>query len=142
MPTSDDNWTWRCDQVICNDPAVGRRLLDDLLGELEALHWPRRDVFGIHLAVDEAMVNAMRHGNASDESKHVHFRCWLSPERIRVEITDEGLGFDPAKLADPTDAAHLGRPGGRGVMLMRAFMSRVEFHDRGNHVVLEKTRSK
>jgi serine/threonine-protein kinase RsbW len=140
MPASDENWTWRCERTIPNDFAVGRRLLDELLRQLEALHWTRRDVFGVHLAVDEALVNAILHGNALDSAKHVRFCCWLSPRKIRVEITDEGPGFDPDNLPDPTDCAHLDRPGGRGVLLMRACMSRVEFCDRGNHVVLEKER--
>jgi serine/threonine-protein kinase RsbW len=140
MPPSDENWTWRCDQVIPNDLAVGRRLLDELLDRLEAQNWSRHDIFGIHLSVDEALVNATEHGNARDEAKHVRFCCWLSPQKIRVEITDEGPGFNPDSLPDPTDAAHLSCPGGRGVLLMRAFMSHVEFRDRGNHIVLEKTR--
>ena len=75
-----------------------------------------------------------------DEAKHVHFCCWLSPRKIRVEITDEGPGFDPDRLPDPTDSAHVDLPCGRGVMLMRAFMSHIEFHHRGNQVVLEKER--
>lgn len=141
MPTSEDNWTWQCDQVICSDPAVGRRLVDQLLQRLEALHWSRRDVFGVHLAVDEALVNAICHGNRQDPAKHVRFHCRLSPEKVRVEIIDEGAGFDPDRLPDPTDAQHLGCPGGRGVLLMRAFMSHVAFLDRGNHVVLEKVRT-
>jgi serine/threonine-protein kinase RsbW len=140
MPTSENNWIWQCDQVIQSDPVVGRRLLDDILERLKALRWSRRDIFGVHLAVDEALINAILHGNALDEAKHVRFCCWLSPQKVRVEITDEGPGFDPASLPDPTDAAHLNRPGGRGVLLMRAFMSNVEFHDHGNHVVLEKVR--
>ena len=102
--------------------------------------WTRHDIFGIHLAVHEALANAIHHGNSLDEAKQVHFSCWLSPERIRVEITDEGPGFNPDSLPDPTDGVHLNCPGGRGVLLMRAFMSRVEFRDRGNHVVLEKDR--
>lgn len=140
MPTSEDHWTWQCDQVIPNDLAVGRRLLDQLLQQLEALEWSRREVFGIRLAVDEALVNANLHGNALDKGKHVHFCCWLSPRKMRVEITDEGPGFDPRCLPDPTDAAHVSRPCGRGVMLMRAFMSHIEFHQRGNQVVMEKER--
>jgi serine/threonine-protein kinase RsbW len=140
MPASDENWTWQCDRVIPNDPLVGRRLLDEVLHQLEALHWARRDIFGVHLAVDEALVNAIRHGNRMDADKHVRFCCWLSPKKVRVEVTDEGPGFDPDCLPDPTAPAHLHCPGGRGVLLMRAFMSRVEFRDRGNHVVLEKER--
>lgn len=140
MPNSDDNWTWQSDQVIPNDLVVGRRLLDELLSRMDSLCWGHREIFGVHLAVDEALVNASRHGNKLDDGKHIHFCCRASPEKVQVEITDEGPGFDPGALPDPTDAAHLVRPCGRGVMLMRAFMSRVEFLDRGNHVVLEKVR--
>ena len=107
-----------------------------------SLHWSRHDIFGVHLAVDEALVNAIFHGNAHDETKHVRFSCRLSPRKIRVEITDEGPGFDPDSLPDPTTPPRLGCPGGRGVLLIVRFMSRVEFHDRGSRVVLEKDRGK
>jgi serine/threonine-protein kinase RsbW len=138
MSTSDENWAWQCDQVIASDTVVGRRMLDELLGHLKSLRWSRHDIFSVHLAVDEALVNAHRHGNQLDPAKHIRFCCRASPKKVRVEITDEGPGFDPGKLPDPTDSAHLLRPCGRGVMLMRAFMSRVEFLNGGNHVVLEK----
>jgi serine/threonine-protein kinase RsbW len=142
MPMSADKWTWQCDQVIPNDLAVGRQLLDKMLRQLESLRWARRDIFGVHLAVDEALVNAMLHGNAMDEKKHVQFLCRVSPKKVRVEISDEGPGFDPDRVPDPTSPSHLGEPGGRGVLLMRAFMSRVEFRNRGSRVVLEKDRGK
>ena len=140
MPTSNNTWTWQCDQVIPSDAAIGRQLLDDVLRQLEVLHWGRRDIFGVHLAVDEALVNAIFHGNGLDATKHVRFCCRVSPQKIHVEITDEGPGFDPDRLPDPTTPCRLGCPGGRGVLLMRAFMSRVEFRKRGNRVVLEKDR--
>jgi serine/threonine-protein kinase RsbW len=140
MPKSDEKWAWQCDQVIPNDLAVGERLLEDVLGQLNMLHWGQHETFGVHLAVHEALDNAINHGNASNKSKHVRFCCWLSPEKIHVEITDEGPGFNPDSLPDPTTPDHLGVPGGRGVLLMRSFMSRVEFRNNGNHVVLEKER--
>ncbi len=140
MPAADDQWTWQCDQVIPSDLVVGRRLLDNVLRQLETQHWCRRDIFSVHLAVDEALVNAVLHGNASDEHKHVRFSCRISPRTIRVEIADEGPGFDPGSLPDPTSPARLGCPGGRGVLLMRTFMGHVEFCGRGNHVVLQKER--
>jgi serine/threonine-protein kinase RsbW len=140
MPASDNQWTWQCDRVIPNDAGIGRQVLDDILCRLEGLHWNDHDIFGVHLAVYEALDNAISHGNARDAAKHVRFACRLSPTKIRVEITDEGPGFDPDALPDPTSPQRLGCPGGRGVLLMRAFMSHVEFQHGGNQVVLEKER--
>ena len=82
----------------------------------------------------------MHHGNGCDAGKNVHVVCLLGGDRIRIEITDEGRGFDPSALPDPTCDDHLHAPCGRGVMLMRAFMSRVEFNARGNGVTMEKER--
>ncbi len=140
MPTSNQNWTWRCDRRIANDTALGRQLLDDVLRQLETQHWTGRERFGVHIAVEEALMNAIHHGNAGDPAKHVQFSAQVCPTKVRVEIVDEGPGFDPDSLPDPTAPERLGCPGGRGVLLMRAFMSRVEFRGRGNHVVLEKER--
>ena len=75
---------------------------------------------------------------ATRERPSTWFAFW--GRRIRIEITDEGRGFDPSALPDPTCGDHLHAPRGRGVMLMRAFMSRVEFNARGNRVTMEKER--
>ena len=139
---SEEKWIWQCDRVIPSDTGVGRQVLEELLGQLEVQQWDRREIFGIHLAVDEAIVNAMVHGNCLDAAKRVCVRCRIYPEKVRVEVIDEGPGFDPDGVPDPTAPSRLGYPSGRGVMLMRAFMSRVEYHDRGNHVVLEKDRQR
>ena len=66
------------------------------------------------------------------------FTARISPNSIYARIEDEGDGFDPAALPDPTDPDRLETPGGRGVLLMRAFMTRVKYNDQGNCVVLEK----
>jgi len=140
MPTSNQHWGLAVRPADSQrrrgrPPALGRRVA--AVGNSALGH---HDIFGVHLALDEALVNAIFHGNAHDETKRVRFACRLSPERIHVEITDEGPGFDPDSLPDPTTPARRGRPGGRGVLLMRAFMSRVEFCDHGSRVVLEKVR--
>jgi serine/threonine-protein kinase RsbW len=140
MPVPHEEWTWQYDQVVPSNTASARRLLDDVIQQLEKLHWSRRDTFGVYLAVEEALANAVVHGNGRDETKRIQFSCRLAPQKIRVEITDEGPGFDPDCIPDPTTPDRLGCPGGRGVLLMRAFMSRVEFRNGGNHVVLEKDR--
>ncbi|MGA2069011.1 MAG: ATP-binding protein [Thermoguttaceae bacterium] len=140
-PTSP-SWTWCYDRVIPTEDAAGRQILSDVLTQLEAEHWPQRDIFSIHLAMEEALVNAIQHGNRLDRRKQVHMRCCLGPDLIRIEIADEGAGFDPGALPDPTCPEQLHSPCGRGVMLMRAFMSRVQYNATGNRVVLEKDRSK
>lgn len=141
MITRNEKWSWQCDRVIPNDTDAGCRLLDDMLVQMASQKWNEHDIFNVHLAVYEALINAFAHGNARDASKHIRFACRLSPRLVHVEIIDEGPGFDPKQLPDPTDSGHLECPGGRGVMLMKAMMSRVEFLDRGNHVVLEKDRA-
>jgi serine/threonine-protein kinase RsbW len=138
---SEERWIWQCDRTIPSDTTVGRQVLDELLEQLALQNWPPRDMFGVNLAVEEAIVNAVIHGNGRDASKHVRVRCRVSPTKVCVEITDEGKGFNPDKLPDPTSACRIGCPNGRGVMLMRAFMSRVQFLAPGNHVVLEKDRN-
>ncbi len=135
-----DPWLWRYDRMISSDPAVARQVLDEVLAQLEAKQWQQRDIFAVHLATEEALVNAIHHGNGSDARKKVHVVCLLGGNRIHIEITDEGRGFDPANLPDPTNGEHLHSPCGRGVMLMKAFMSRVEFNARGNRVTMEKER--
>lgn len=139
---SEKQWIWRCDHVIPSDTAAGRRVLDEVLEKLKARNWGERDVFSVHLAMEEALVNAIKHGNRLDPNKQVRISCRISPELVRVEITDEGEGFDPTTLPNPTDPDRLECPSGRGVMLMNAFMSRVEYGGSGNRVVLEKQRGK
>ena len=139
MCTSD--WIWRCDRVIPSGTAAGQRVLEEVLHTLKQRQWSRHDVFSVQLAMEEALVNAIKHGNGFAPDKQVHVSCRVSPELVRIEITDEGEGFDPAMLPDPTDAEHIRTPSGRGVMLMRNFMSRVEYNESGNGVVLEKRRN-
>jgi len=139
---SEDRWVWQCEHVIPSQTGAGSPILQEILDQLEKQAWIQHDIFSIHLAMEEALVNAIRHGNRLDPSKQVHVACRVSPELIRIEITDEGEGFDPSSVPDPTDPAHIEAPSGRGLMLMRSFMSRVEYNDVGNHVVMEKERAK
>jgi serine/threonine-protein kinase RsbW len=135
-----DRWLWVYDRVIASDTKAAREALDEMLAQLESQHWQQRDIFAVHLAAEEALVNAIYHGNHSDLRKNIHLVCRLDSDHIRIEISDEGAGFDPAALPDPTTSDQLHIPCGRGVMLMRAFMSRVEFNLQGNAVIMEKDR--
>ncbi|QDU31049.1 Serine-protein kinase RsbW [Anatilimnocola aggregata] len=139
MPQSD--WNWKLERRFPSDTTPGQDAIAMVLAQLDEAGWPSKDVYGIHLALEEALVNAIRHGNRSDPLKEVDLRCYLTDNRLRVEIKDEGPGFDPSKLPDPTSDEYLDRPNGRGVLLIRTFMSRVNYLGRGNVVVMEKDRS-
>ena len=135
---SDQAWNWTCNEEIPSEVEAGRDVLQAMLSQLETLGWSERDVFGIHLSVEEALVNAIRHGNQLQPEKLVRFECRLSPESLWVRISDEGEGFDPADVPDPTDPEQLEAPSGRGIMLMRNFMSKVDFSNGGTTVTMEK----
>jgi serine/threonine-protein kinase RsbW len=126
--------------TIPSDTAAGQAVQERIVARLEELEYSSRDVFGVRLALEEALVNAIKHGNRMDPDKTVRVECEISSELIRVVIEDQGPGFQPDDVPDPTVEENLERPCGRGIMLMRAFMSLVEYQGRGNILVLEKRR--
>ena len=100
-----------------------------------------QDQFYIELAVEEALVNAVKHGNQLDDAKKVSVKCVITPARFDIRIEDEGAGFDPGDVPDPTAPENLERPCGRGLLLIRRFMTDVRYHGRGNVVTMSKLRS-
>jgi serine/threonine-protein kinase RsbW len=126
---------------IPSDAAAAKQVVDEILAHLHQANWDEHDIFSVHLAVEEAVINAIKHGNSYDASKTVHVKYMLTTCSLRVEITDEGPGFTPEDVPDPTDDDNLEVPSGRGIMLMRSFMSLVEFNDKGNCVIMEKLRA-
>ena len=135
-----DGWTWSFERRIPSDPAEGQLVVAALLEELERQKWPENDVFAVHLALEEALVNAIKHGNQKDPNKSVHVLYRTKPDRVQIQIQDEGDGFDPDAVPDPTDEANLEVPSGRGLMLMRCYMTSLEFNRQGNCVTMEKVR--
>jgi serine/threonine-protein kinase RsbW len=107
---------------------------------LQASAYTEHDIFAIKLALEEALVNAIKHGNQMDPDKRVYVVYNVTSERFDIRITDEGIGFNPADVPDPTDPDNLERPCGRGLLLMRGFMTEVEYHGRGNVVTMAKVR--
>lgn len=92
--------------------------------------------FGIQLAIDEALSNAIKHGNRNDPQRVVHVTYHVDGNRLHLRIGDEGDGFDPDQIDDPTSEENLESPTGRGIFLMRAYMTSIEYNDLGNEVVL------
>jgi serine/threonine-protein kinase RsbW len=127
--------------TIPSDPAEARRVQDDIERDLLTHEFEERDIFGIRLALEEALVNAIKHGNQMDKGRKVHIRYQVGPEFFLVRIADEGSGFDPSDVPDPMCAENLERPCGRGLLLMRHYMNEVIFHPPGNVVSMTKRRS-
>jgi len=132
---------WSREIDLPSERGASRLVTEDLLEQLGNHGWSPSDIFSIHLAAEEAIVNGIVHGNQLDPTKKVHVSCLVSPELVRIEVTDEGAGFDPLSVPDCTLEERLDVPSGRGVMLMRSFMTRIEYNAKGNSVVLEKKRA-
>lgn len=135
-----ERWIWRCDRTIPSDTRHARAVLQEVLDQLTVENWDEGDIFSVHMAAEEALVNAVKHGNQSNIEKTIRICCRISSQVIQIDITDEGNGFDPNTIPDPTSPENLCREGGRGVKLMQSFMSRVQYNAQGNEVLLEKVR--
>lgn len=94
--------------------------------------------FDIKLCVEEAVRNAMVHGNRSQPQKAVRTAFWIEDDRITIEVEDEGTGFDHTTLPDPTDADYIMRNSGRGVYLIKKLMDSVTYNSPGNKITMVK----
>ncbi|MDQ7014642.1 MAG: ATP-binding protein [Planctomycetota bacterium] len=125
---------------LINDRDQINAVQDLIVERAEELGFPSATLFALRLAMEEAIVNAFHHGHRDlAPETPITVEYTLSPERIRVAVEDQGPGFTPAAVPDPTLDENLENPGGRGLVLIRAYMSRVRHNDRGNRVEMELT---
>ena len=96
----------------------------------------RRLNLNFRVGLTEALSNAMLYGNRSDPQKRVRVEVDIKVEEVAVRVTDQGSGFDPTTVPDPTLPDNISKTGGRGIFLMRALMDEVRFNDQGNSVTL------
>jgi serine/threonine-protein kinase RsbW len=126
--------------TIPSDLGEARNLQELIENQLRTCEYEDKEIFGIRLALEEAIVNAIKHGNRMDDGKKVHVRFFVSSERFEIGITDEGPGYDPDSLPDPLSEENLERPCGRGLFLMRHYMTEVTVHPPGNRLTMSKIR--
>ena len=126
--------------VILSDPAEARRVQEHIEQLLQASPCQPHDLFSIKLALEEALVNAIKHGNQLDRTKKVQVTYHVHADRFEVQIVDEGPGFDPEEVPDPTLPENIEKGCGRGVFLIRGFMTEVTYHAPGNVVTMAKVR--
>jgi serine/threonine-protein kinase RsbW len=92
--------------------------------------------YAVRAALEEALANAIEHGNECDPAKKVRIEFEIGPRQLVEEVRDRGMGFDPDSVPDPTRPENVDIPSGRGIVLMRAFMTEVLFMTPGNRVRL------
>lgn len=132
---------WKFDDHFPSEPDVCAKIIEMLLDRLEKSSWSPKDTFGIHMAMEEAIMNAIHHGNKCANDKEVHVLIEIWNHQFVSRITDQGCGFNPHELPDPTSDENLEKSSGRGVMLMKSFVDEVVYNDKGNSVELRKLKS-
>ena len=131
-----------CSIVVESKPSALDTFCEPLLQALRDNQYTEDDVFGVHLAVEEAFHNAVEHGNDKDPTKKVNVEYTVNPEKLVINITDEGEGFNPGDVPDPRVGDNLYRPNGRGLLLINAYMDEVSYNERGNCVTMIRFRER
>lgn len=127
--------------VIASDLKEARRVQRTIEKQLRSTDFSDREIFGIRLALEEALVNAIKHGNRLDPRKKVEIEFSIQSNRFEICITDEGPGYIPEHVPDCKADENLTRPGGRGLFLMRHYMTEVHVAPPGNRLSMVKVRS-
>jgi serine/threonine-protein kinase RsbW len=127
--------------ALPSETAEVQRLQGQILEDLASGGFSERECFGIKLALEEALVNAVKHGNRFDRNKKVYVAYRIADDLFTIRIRDEGPGFDPNDVPDPTLEENLERPCGRGLLLMRHYMNEVQYLGKGNEVLMWKRKS-
>jgi serine/threonine-protein kinase RsbW len=128
----------RIEFELPSDISLMNGVLHYLIERVAALGVIKPDTSNLFIALDEAFVNAVKHGNRHDPEKLVRITADLSSKEARFTIEDEGEGFDVNGIPDPRDPSNLFKTSGRGVLLIYNIMDEVEYNERGNRLTMVK----
>jgi serine/threonine-protein kinase RsbW len=138
IQSKTEHWIGSLDKplrfIIPSDFVEGRHVQKRILDEVARNHYGEDATFAIRLSLEEALINAIKHGNKLDPSKKVTVQAEVAPEQVEIIIEDEGPGFERGSVPDPTTEENLERLHGRGILLMEAYMTEVEFTRGGRRV--------
>lgn len=126
---------------IPSNTSEGLAVQERIIALMEKHEYSMRDVFAMRLSLEEAITNAIKHGNGGDPAKSVTVVADVADDKLRVVVQDEGEGFEPEDVPDPTSLEFIERPSGRGLMLMRAYLNFVEYSERGTKLTMERERN-
>ncbi|MFN2454665.1 MAG: ATP-binding protein [Pyrinomonadaceae bacterium] len=145
----------RCDEDLQMQPHVREKIELELPSDVSLMHSVlqymiervarlgviKPEQSNLFIALDEAFVNAVKHGNRHDPNKFIRISAELSADEARFTVEDEGEGFNVAEVPDPRDAENLFKTSGRGVLLIYNIMDEVQYNARGNRLTMVKRSS-
>ncbi len=126
--------------IILSDLEVKNGAIEELIAALRAEGFlaDEHDALRAQLCFDESLVNAIKHGNGCDSSKRITVTASATAAKWNVLIEDEGNGFSERDVPDPDDPMSLLMEGGRGILIMRSFLSRLTHYRGGSALLMEK----
>ena len=127
--------------VIQSSHDLVHNLCKEIIKEVKSNHFSQSDVFGIRLSIEEAMMNAARHGNSNDPLKEIHVAYSITADKFDISIEDEGCGFSPEAVPDPRCGENLYKAAGRGLLLIRTYMDSVDYNAAGNLIHMVKCKA-
>lgn len=128
--------------AVASTSSAINEVCDGILPKLKVHKFSEEDIFAVHLALEEALINAIKHGNKMDPKKSVKIDYSVTSDKVEISMTDEGPGFDPETVPDPRLGENLYKNEGRGLLLMHAYMDEVEFNKNGNCVRIARYKEK
>ena len=123
---------------LANDMCVVEEFCQKLVADASKQGFCRDDTFGIHMALEEAMINAVKHGNAGDPNKKLTVEYLVTQEIFDATITDQGTGFVPDEVPDPRDEENLHKMLGRVIFLISDYMDFFDYNVTGNKIHISK----
>jgi serine/threonine-protein kinase RsbW len=125
-----------CSEVVESKSSAAEGVIGQILSKMKAQKFGEDDIFAVHLGLEEAFINAVRHGNKFDPAKKVTITYNIQPEKTEVCLADEGDGFAPDNVPDPTVGNNIYKIGGRGLFLIRSYMDKINFNKKGNCICM------
>jgi serine/threonine-protein kinase RsbW len=136
--TPSSNSTKSLKFTIDSDHPQSHAVQDRLLEEIKGHGFDHHSCFAIKLALDEALINAIKHGNKLNPAKKVRVEAKINSKKAEIVVEDEGPGFKRNGVPDPTHAENLCKTSGRGILLMESYMDSVKWSKNGRRVHMIK----
>ena len=124
--------------TIPSEYGAGRDVQERILSDVERHGFSTDTTFAIRIALEEALVNAIKHGNGQDPGKKIHIESKVTRKRAEITIEDEGPGFRRSQIPDPTLEENLHKCSGRGILLIESYMDGVRWSRGGRRLKMVK----